>query len=74
MRTRKNHYALKTHLYLSALQQAFQALSQLEPVSQLRNMRFLICSKGMDTPKSGAPARFGAGTTLCYSLECRVLR
>lgn len=32
MRTRKNHYALKTHLYLSALQQAFQALSQLEPV------------------------------------------
>ena len=38
MRARKNHYALKTHLYLSALQQAFQALSQLEPVSQLRNM------------------------------------
>ena len=32
MRTRKNHYALKTHLYLSALRQAFDGLRQLEPV------------------------------------------
>ena len=32
MRTKKNHYALKTHLYLSALQQAFEALCQLDPV------------------------------------------
>ena len=32
VRTNKNHYALKTHLYLSALQQAFEALCQLEPV------------------------------------------
>ena len=32
VRTTKNHYALKTHLYLSALRQAFDALRQLEPV------------------------------------------
>lgn len=32
VRTKKNHYALKTHLYLSALQHAFGALCQLEPV------------------------------------------
>jgi hypothetical protein len=32
VRTKKNHYALKTQLYLSALQQAFDALSQLDPV------------------------------------------
>lgn len=32
IRTEKNHYALKTHLYLSALQHAFRALRQLEPV------------------------------------------
>ena len=32
IRTKKNHYALKTHLYLSALQHAFRALCQLEPV------------------------------------------
>ena len=32
VRTKKNHYALKTHLYLSALQHAFGALRQLEPV------------------------------------------
>jgi hypothetical protein len=31
-RTKKNHYALKTHLYVSALQQAFQALRDLQPV------------------------------------------
>ena len=31
-RTKKNHYALKTHLYIAALQQAFDALRQLEPV------------------------------------------
>ena len=41
VRTNKNHYALKTHLYLSALQQAFETLCQLEPVrlDRLRNMR-----------------------------------
>jgi hypothetical protein len=32
VRTKKNHYALKTHLYLSALQHAFGALRQLDPV------------------------------------------
>lgn len=32
IRTKKNHYALKTHLYLSALQHAFRELRQLEPV------------------------------------------
>ena len=31
-RTKKNHYALKTQLYVSALQQAFQALRDLQPV------------------------------------------
>ena len=31
-RTKKNHYALKTQLYISALQQAFNALRDLEPV------------------------------------------
>lgn len=31
-RTKKNHYALKTHLYVAALQNAFDALHQLEPV------------------------------------------
>ena len=30
--TKKNHYALKTHLYLSALKQAFEALCQLNPI------------------------------------------
>ncbi len=33
VRTNKNHYQLKSQLYLSALQQAFQQLRQLEPVS-----------------------------------------
>jgi hypothetical protein len=33
VRTRKNHYQLKSQLYLSALQQAFHQLRQLEPVS-----------------------------------------
>ena len=32
VRTKKNHYAIKTHLYISALQQAFHALRDLEPV------------------------------------------
>ncbi len=32
VRTRQNHYTLKTHLHLSALQQAFHALAQLIPV------------------------------------------
>lgn len=32
LRTKKNHYALKTHLYLSALQSAFDTLHQLQPV------------------------------------------
>lgn len=31
VRTRKNHYALKSQLYISALRHAFQALRQLEP-------------------------------------------
>lgn len=31
VRTNKNHYALKNHLYISALQQAFASLRQLEP-------------------------------------------
>ena len=33
VRTKKNHYALKTQLYISALQHAFDALRDLEPVS-----------------------------------------
>lgn len=33
VRTNKNHYALKTQLYISALQQAFDTLRRLEPVS-----------------------------------------
>jgi hypothetical protein len=33
VRTKKNHYQLKNLLYLSALQQAFQHLRQLQPVS-----------------------------------------
>jgi len=32
VRTTKNHYALKAHLYVSALQQALETLQQLEPV------------------------------------------
>jgi hypothetical protein len=32
VRTKKNHYALKTHLYLSPLQQAFNTLCHLDPV------------------------------------------
>ena len=32
VRTRKNHYALKTQLYISALQHAFDALRDPEPV------------------------------------------
>lgn len=32
VRTNKNHYALKMHLYATALQQAFTALQQLQPV------------------------------------------
>ena len=36
MRTKKNHYALKTQLYLSALQQAFESLHHHV---QMRNMR-----------------------------------
>jgi hypothetical protein len=33
VRTKKNHYQLKSQLYLSALQQAFHELRQLQPVS-----------------------------------------
>lgn len=33
VRTKKNHYQLKSQLYLSALQQAFHQLQQLQPVS-----------------------------------------
>ncbi len=33
VRTKKNHYQLKSQLYLSALQQAFQELQKLQPVS-----------------------------------------
>lgn len=33
VRTKKNHYQLKSHLYLSALQQAFLELRKLQPVS-----------------------------------------
>ena len=33
VRTKKNHYQLKNQLYLSALQQAFHQLQQLQPVS-----------------------------------------
>mgnify|MGYP001277128224 CR=1 FL=1 len=33
VRTKKNHYQLKSQLYLSAIQQAFRELQQLEPVS-----------------------------------------
>lgn len=33
VRTKKNHYQLKSQLYLSALQQAFHELRRLEPVS-----------------------------------------
>ena len=33
VRTKKNHYQLKSQLYLSALQQAFYELRQLQPVS-----------------------------------------
>ena len=33
VRTNKNHYQLKSQLYLSALQQAFHQLQQLEPIS-----------------------------------------
>ncbi|MXZ22100.1 MAG: transposase [Caldilineaceae bacterium SB0665_bin_25] len=32
VRTKQNYYTLKTHLYLSALQQTFHALAQLNPV------------------------------------------
>ncbi len=32
VRTKKNHYALKSQLYLKALQQAFDALRELQPV------------------------------------------
>jgi hypothetical protein len=32
VRTKKNHYALKSQLYLTALRQAFDALSALQPV------------------------------------------
>ena len=33
VRTKKNHYQLKSQLYLSALQQAFHQLQKLQPVS-----------------------------------------
>lgn len=33
VRTKKNHYQLKSELYLSALQQAFHELQKLQPVS-----------------------------------------
>lgn len=33
VRTHKNHYALKSQLYISALQQAFEALCRLEPAT-----------------------------------------
>jgi hypothetical protein len=33
VRTKKNHYALKAQLYLSAIQHAFQELRRLQPVS-----------------------------------------
>lgn len=36
VRTKKNHYQLKSQLYLSALQQAFHQLRQLQPVSLVR--------------------------------------
>jgi DDE superfamily endonuclease len=32
VRTKKNHYALKTQLYISALQSAFDVLQQLQPI------------------------------------------
>lgn len=33
VRTKRNHYALKSQLYLRALQQAFEALQELKPVT-----------------------------------------
>ena len=36
VRTKKNHYQLKSHLYLSALQQAFHELQRLQPVSLIQ--------------------------------------
>jgi len=36
VRTKKNHYQLKSQLYLSALQQAFQQLQELQPVSLIQ--------------------------------------
>jgi hypothetical protein len=33
VQNKKNHYQLKSHLYLSALQQAFLELQKLRPVS-----------------------------------------
>ena len=33
MRTKKNHYQLKSQLYLSALKEAFNALKRLNPIS-----------------------------------------
>ncbi len=39
-RAKKNHYALKTHVYLSALKQAFDALAQPDP----RVLRLPLCN------------------------------
>lgn len=36
VRTKKNHYQLKSQLYLSALQQAFHELQKLQPVSLIQ--------------------------------------
>ena len=36
VRTKKNHYQLKSQLYLSALQQAFHELKKLQPVSLIQ--------------------------------------
>lgn len=38
IRTKKNHYQLKSQLYISALQQAFQELQQLQPVSLVQTV------------------------------------
>ena len=37
VRTKKNHYQLKSQLYLSALQQAFHQLQKLQPVSLVQS-------------------------------------
>ena len=48
MRTKKNHYALKTQLYLSALQQAFESLcSWIQYVLTFQSMTYLTSRKGV---------------------------